>query len=51
MENKVECPNCLGTGEGATRRVVRKCVICKGGGFVSEDMYHHYIEEHLFDNL
>jgi RecJ-like exonuclease len=43
MENNLECPNCLGTGEIANQRRAKTCKICKGNGKVDEFKYQNYL--------
>ena len=52
MSKKVECPNCIGTGEEFVKgKYPRLCRTCTGEGTVNEEVAHNYLDEHLFDSL
>ncbi len=52
MSTKVECPECLGTGEVAvTFRKIKKCTLCKGKGIVDNALAEDYISSINIINL
>lgn len=49
MEEKEECPNCLGTGEVYSRRTKKgiECNICNGNGEVESIIAEAYLHESI----
>ena len=47
MENKIECPNCLGQGEEFNRRTKKpkECKLCEGEGSVEEIVSDAYLHQ------
>lgn len=51
MAVKVDCPNCLGTGETVKGRRVKECSICEGTGQMEEDLAEDYVSHWRKDLL
>ena len=41
--NKVECPECIGTAQIFDGKENKECNYCKGKGKVNEDKYNYFI--------
>lgn len=48
---KVECPNCLGTGETVKGNRVKICTPCEGKGEMEEELAEDYIHKWREDLL
>jgi DnaJ-class molecular chaperone len=44
MSNKIECPECIGSGETYSKTgKIKKCALCKGKGLVDNALAEDYL--------
>lgn len=50
--NKLECPNCIGSGEEFVKgKYPKACHLCKGEKVVEQAIAEDFIHNHLYDTL